>query len=94
MAHNTFNCCHPARSEGPLRVVRGVILHRLLRFRSMAIASDSRMMSRLKLFYRLVVRPLFREPVRLALTVLAVAFGVAVVLAIDLAGTAAAGSFH
>ena len=40
-------------------------------------------MSRLKLFYRLVVRPLFREPVRLALTVLAVAFGVAVVLAID-----------
>ncbi len=94
MAHNTFNCCHPERSEGPLRFVRGVILHRLLRFRSMAIASDPRMMSRLKLFYRLMVRPLFREPVRLGLTVLAVAFGVAVVLAIDLAGTAAAGSFH
>ncbi len=51
-------------------------------------------MLRLKLFYRLMVRPLFREPVRLALTVLAVAFGVAVVLAIDLAGNAAAGSFH
>jgi putative ABC transport system permease protein len=51
-------------------------------------------MSRLKLFYRLMVRPLFREPVRLSLTVLAVAFGVAVVLAIDLAGDAAAGSFH
>jgi len=51
-------------------------------------------MSRLKLFYRLMVRPLFREPVRLSLTVLAVAFGVAVVLAIDLAGNAAAGSFH
>ena len=51
-------------------------------------------MARLKLFYRLMVRPLFREPVRLSLTVLAVAFGVAVVLAIDLAGNAAAGSFH
>jgi putative ABC transport system permease protein len=32
--------------------------------------------------------------VHLSLTVLAVAFGVAVVLAIDLAGNAAAGSFH
>jgi len=41
-----------------------------------------------------MVRPLFREPVRLSLTVLAVALGVAVVLAIDLAGDAAAGSFH
>jgi putative ABC transport system permease protein len=41
-----------------------------------------------------MVRPLFREPIRLSLTVLAVAFGVAVVLAIDLAGNAAAGSFH
>ena len=41
-----------------------------------------------------MVRPLFREPVRLALMVLAVALGVAVVLAIDLAGNAAAGSFH
>jgi putative ABC transport system permease protein len=51
-------------------------------------------MPRLKLFYRLMLRPLFHEPVRLALTVLAVAFGVAVVLAIDLAGDAAAGSFH
>jgi putative ABC transport system permease protein len=51
-------------------------------------------MSRLLLFYRLVVRPLFREPVRTLLTLLAIALGVAVVLAIDLAGTAAAGSFH
>ncbi len=51
-------------------------------------------MSRLPIFYRLMVRPLLREPVRLALTVLAVALGVAVVLAIDLAGNAAAGSFH
>jgi putative ABC transport system permease protein len=46
------------------------------------------------LFYRLIVRPLFREPLRTALTVLAVALGVAVVLAIDLAGNAAAGSFR
>ena len=51
-------------------------------------------MSRLSIFYRLMVRPLFHEPVRLALTVLAVALGVAVVLAIDLAGNAATGSFH
>ena len=51
-------------------------------------------MSRLLLSYRLVVRPLFREPVRTSLTLLAIALGVAVVLAIDLAGTAAAGSFH
>jgi len=51
-------------------------------------------MARLRLFYRLMVRPLFHEPVRFALMVLAVALGVAVVLAIDLAGNAAAGSFH
>src|SRR4029077_6575534 len=47
-----------------------------------------------KLFYRLMMRPLFREPVRLGLMVLAVGLGVAVVLAIELAGNAAAGSFH
>jgi putative ABC transport system permease protein len=51
-------------------------------------------MSRLLIFYRLTVRPLFREPVRTLLTLLAIALGVAVVLAIDLAGTAAAGSFR
>src|SRR5882724_904949 len=51
-------------------------------------------MSRLLLFYRLIVRPLLREPVRTLLTLLAIALGVAVVLAIDLAGSAAAGSFH
>src|SRR5437879_8077547 len=45
-------------------------------------------------FYRLMVRPLFREPVRTPLTILAIALGVAVVLAIDLAGTAAVGSFR
>ena len=51
-------------------------------------------MVRLSLFYRLILRPLFREPLRTALTVLAVTLGVAVVLAIDLAGNAAAGSFR
>jgi putative ABC transport system permease protein len=51
-------------------------------------------MPRLTIFYRLMIRPLFCEPVRLALMVLAVALGVAVVLAIDLAGDAATGSFH
>jgi len=51
-------------------------------------------MSRLLLFYRIVVRPQLAEPVRTALTVLAIALGVAVVLAIDLAGTAATESFH
>jgi putative ABC transport system permease protein len=51
-------------------------------------------MSRLVLFHRMMARPLFHEPVRLGLAVLAIALGVAVVLAIDLAGNAAAGSFH
>jgi putative ABC transport system permease protein len=46
------------------------------------------------LFSRLVLRPLWGEPVRTLLTLLAVALGVAVVVAIDLAGQAAAGSFH
>jgi len=47
-----------------------------------------------RLFYRLIVRPLLREPWRAALTVFAVALGVSVVLAIELAGNAAAGSFR
>jgi putative ABC transport system permease protein len=47
-----------------------------------------------RLFWRLMVRPLGREPVRMGLTILAIALGVAVVLAIDLAGTAATGSFR
>jgi putative ABC transport system permease protein len=46
------------------------------------------------LLARLIVRPLFREPVRTALIVFAIALGVSVVIAIDLAGQAAAGSFH
>ena len=37
---------------------------------------------------------MLREPVRMGLTILAVAIGVAVVLAIELAGNAATGSFH
>jgi len=41
-----------------------------------------------------MARPFLREPVRAGLTVLAVALGVAVVLAIDLAGDAATGSFR
>src|SRR5580765_5981128 len=51
-------------------------------------------MSRFLLFYRLMLRPLLQEPVRATLTILAVTLGVAVVLAIDLAGTAATGSFR
>lgn len=51
-------------------------------------------MARLFLFYRLMLRPLLREPVRAILTILAVTLGVAVVLAIDLAGVAATGSFR
>src|SRR5579862_5079844 len=47
-----------------------------------------------RLFHRLMVRPLLREPARTALTVFAIALGVAVVVAIDLAGDAATGSFH
>ncbi len=51
-------------------------------------------MGRLFLFYRLMIRPLLQEPVRSILTILAVTLGVAVVLAIELAGTAATGSFR
>ncbi|MGA8027430.1 MAG: FtsX-like permease family protein [Bryobacteraceae bacterium] len=46
------------------------------------------------LFARLILRPLAREPIRTALTIFAVGLGVGVVIAIDLAGQAAAGSFH
>ena len=52
------------------------------------------MSAALRLFTHLILRPLKREPVRTALTVFAVALGVAVVVAIDLAGQAAAGSFQ
>src|SRR5579863_6734490 len=46
------------------------------------------------LFYRLILRPLRQERLRTALTMFAVALGVAAVLAIELAGQAAAGSFR
>lgn len=46
------------------------------------------------IFRRLILRPLAAEPLRTALTLFAVTLGVAVVIAIDLAGDAAAGSFR
>ena len=48
----------------------------------------------IRLFTRLILRPLGAEPVRSLLTVLSVALGIAVVLAIELASDAAAGSFR
>ena len=51
-------------------------------------------MSRLRVFYWLILRPFRRELTRTSLIVVAVALGVAVVLAIELAGDAAAGSFR
>jgi hypothetical protein len=51
-------------------------------------------MGGLVLLYRLIVRPLFRQPGRALLILFAVALGDAAVVAIDLAGEAAAGSFH
>jgi putative ABC transport system permease protein len=51
-------------------------------------------MARLLLFYRLIVRPSMHDPWRALVMVFAVAVGVAVVLAIELAGNAAAGSFR
>lgn len=48
----------------------------------------------LAIFYRLILRPLRNEPVRALLTALAVGLGVSVVLAIEMAGEAAAGSFQ
>jgi putative ABC transport system permease protein len=45
-------------------------------------------------FQRFILRALWREPVRTALTVFSISLGVAVVIAIELAGTAAAGSFR
>jgi putative ABC transport system permease protein len=51
-------------------------------------------MGRLALLYRLILRPLFRQPGRALLILFAVALGDAAVIAIDLAGDAAAGSFH
>ena len=48
----------------------------------------------MKLFRRLILRPLGRDRTRTLLTILSVALGVAVVVAIELAGEAATGSFE
>jgi putative ABC transport system permease protein len=48
----------------------------------------------LKLFRRLILRPLAADPIRLLLTLVSIALGVAVVIAIELAGSAATGSFQ
>lgn len=48
----------------------------------------------LEVFYRLFLRPLRQNPLRTILTILSVSLGVAVILAIELAGDAAAGSFQ
>jgi len=48
----------------------------------------------LRLLYRMIVRPMLRQPGRALLIVFAIALGVAAVVAIDLAGDAAAGSFR
>lgn len=47
-----------------------------------------------RLLWTFIVRPLRRDLIRTALTVISVALGVAVVIAIELAGEAAVGSFH
>jgi len=51
-------------------------------------------MGRLTLLYRMIVRPMLRHPGRALLIVFAIALGDAAVVAIDLAGDAAAGSFR
>jgi putative ABC transport system permease protein len=47
-----------------------------------------------KLARSFIFRPLLRDPTRTSLTVLSIALGIAVVIAIDLAGDAATGSFE
>jgi putative ABC transport system permease protein len=51
-------------------------------------------LTRFALFYRLILRPLRRERLRTAIAILSVALGVAAVIAIELAGDAAVGSFR
>ena len=57
-------------------------------------SGHSRAAAQAWLFYRLIGRPLLDEPARTLITTLCVAIGVAVVVAIDLAGDASAGSFR
>jgi putative ABC transport system permease protein len=47
----------------------------------------------LRLFFRLIARPLLRDHLRTVLSIISIALGVSVVVAIALAGRAAAGSF-
>ena len=54
----------------------------------------TRLTGHFALLFRLIIRPLITQPLRTALTLFIVALGVSVVIAIDLAGQAAAGSFH
>ena len=51
-------------------------------------------MARVVALYRLIVRPMGKDPVRALLTVAAVALGVAVIVAVDLASEASMGSFR
>ena len=51
-------------------------------------------MARAVLLFRLIVRPMLRDRARALLTVSAVALGVAVIVAVDLAGDASMGSFR
>ena len=51
-------------------------------------------MARAVLLFRLIVRPMLRDRARALLTVSAVALGVAVIVAVDLAGEASMGSFR
>ena len=50
--------------------------------------------SRAVVLFRLIVRPMAEDPVRALLTVAAVALGVAVIVAVDLASEASMGSFR
>src|SRR5215831_15521206 len=52
------------------------------------------MLPSLNLLWRLMIRPLNREPVRIVLTILAVSLGGRRVLNKNMAGDAATGSFH
>ena len=51
-------------------------------------------MARVVALYRLIVRPMGKDPVRALLTVAAVSLGVAVIVAVDLASEASMGSFR
>ena len=52
------------------------------------------MKAAIRLLWTFIVRPLRRDLVRTSLTIVSVALGVAVVIAIELAGEAAVGSFR